>query len=161
MRATVTLDWVEDPRLHRLMTAANGVAGWTVTPRYDHQHRLPLSEKGQLLAATRQTVDALRNGELVLVFPEGYPTVDPNPTPKTSDDEILSFKPGFHRFASLAERDGRSRAPIVPVGFEYRRGPRWEIAVRFGEPQRPRHGDEGQIGQIERAVRILSGLPPD
>jgi putative membrane protein len=158
MRATVTLDWVDHPRLHRVMSLASDAAGWTITPRFDHTNRLPVSETAQLLAATRRNVEALRGGELVLVFPEGYPTIDPNPTPKRHDDEILPFKPGFLRFAALAERDGRTRAPIVPVGFEYRRGPNWSITVRFGEPQRPWQDEPAHIAHIEREVRLLSGV---
>lgn len=158
MRATVTLDWVNDPRLHRLMTAGNAMAGWTVLPRLDGNSRQPGGENARLLAASRLNVAALRAGEIVLVFPEGYPTIDPNPTPKTSDDELLPFKPGFLRFAALAERDGRTSVPIVPVGFEYRRGPSWTIAVRFGAPERPRPGDAGQLARIESEVRRLSGL---
>ncbi|MFM9108360.1 MAG: lysophospholipid acyltransferase family protein [Chloroflexota bacterium] len=159
MRATVTLDWVDDPRLLRLMTAANAAAGWTVLPRADGASSLPASDRSRLLAASRLSVGALRNGELVLVFPEGYPNIDPNPTPKTRDDEMLAFRPGFLRFAALAERDGRTSVPIVPVGFEYQRGPQWRIAVRFGEPERPRPGDPGQLARLEADVRRLSGLP--
>ncbi|MGI9255162.1 MAG: lysophospholipid acyltransferase family protein, partial [Thermomicrobiales bacterium] len=158
MRATVTLDWVDSPRLHRLMTAANQAAGWTVTPRFDHQNRLPISEQAQLLAASRATIAALRDDELVLIFPEGYPTIDPKSTPKTRDDEMLPFKPGVLRFAALAERDGHTRAPIVPVGFEYRNGPRMGVTVRFGEAERPWSDQAAHVRHLEREVRRLSGL---
>ena len=160
MRATVTLDWVEDPRLLRLMSSAVDLAGWTAIPRNDGHSMQPRSERSRLLSASRVTIDALRRGDLVLIFPEAYPTIDPKPTPKTSDDELLPFRPGFLRFASLAEQDGQTRAPILPVGFEYRRGPRWGITVRFGEPQRPWPDLDAHLQHIQSEVRRLSGLPP-
>ena len=70
----------------------------------------------QLLRATRECVDLLRAGQLVLVFPEGYPNIDPSFTPKSADETMLPFRPGFLRFAALAELDGMTRVPIVPVG---------------------------------------------
>jgi 1-acyl-sn-glycerol-3-phosphate acyltransferase len=158
MRATVTLDWVGDARLHRLMSTAVDLAAWTALPRFDGGGRLPASERAQLLAATRDNVAALQRGELVLVFPEGYPAIDPNPTPNRGDDELLPFKPGFLSFARLAERDGRTRVPIVPVGFEYRRGPRWSITVRFGEGERPWPDVDANLRHVENEVGRLSGL---
>ncbi len=104
----------------------------------------------------------LRAGELLLVFPEGYPNVDPRPTPKPDLDAFLPFRPGFARFAALAERDGRTRVPIVPVGFHYEHGtePTWRIALRFGAPIHiTRDGDhDALVSQVEERVRALSAV---
>jgi 1-acyl-sn-glycerol-3-phosphate acyltransferase len=96
----------------------------------------------------------------VLVFPEGYPNIDPGFTPKTDDDAFLPFQPGFLRFAALAERDGITHVPIVPVGLEYQRGERWRVTVRFGLPvtRLPDVDIGDQVTAIEEEVRRLSGL---
>jgi putative membrane protein len=113
-----------------------------------------------LLAATRESVGLLRGGELLLVFPEGYPNVDPGFTPKADDDAFLPFEPGFLRFVALTEQDGVTRVPIVPVGFEYQRRHRWRVTVRFGHPVRrsPDVASHAQVAAIEELVRRLSGL---
>ena len=102
----------------------------------------------------------LRAGQLVLVFPEGYPNIDPSFTPKIGDDAFLPFQPGFVRFAALAERDGITRVPIVPVGLEYQRGDCWRVTVRFGPPVAclAEVNAQDQVCAIEEQVRRLSGL---
>jgi hypothetical protein len=106
-------------------------------------------------------VQLLRAGLPLLVFPEGYPNVDPSYTPKTDDDEFLPFRPGFIRFVALAERDGLTRVPIVPVGLEYRRGDRWRLTIRFGPPITfaPGVDKDERVLAIEEQVRRLSSSP--
>jgi 1-acyl-sn-glycerol-3-phosphate acyltransferase len=103
-------------------------------------------------------VDLLRAGQILLVFPEGYPNVDPSYTPKTGDDAFLPFQPGFLRIAALAEQDGVTRVPIVPVGLAYQRGERWRVTVRFGRPitLSPGVSLRDQVATIEEQVRNLS-----
>lgn len=163
MRILVTLDWAENPAVQRAMAAACQAAGWPVVPR---AFRLPPpalagAARHALRAATRQSVALLRAGRVLLVFPEGYPTIDPGYTPKTRDDEVLPFQPGFLRFAALAERGGQIRVPIVPAGLEYARGERWALTVRFGSPlmANPEATFQAQVAEVERQVRCLSGLP--
>ena len=71
-----------------------------------------------LREAMRQSIQILRDGKVLLVFPEGYPTIDPHPTPKTHDDEILPFQPGFVRIAREAQDSGIPLCTI-PLGFHY------------------------------------------
>jgi len=113
-----------------------------------------------LLTATRECVRLLRGGQVLLAFPEGYPNIDPSYTPKANDGAFLPFKPGFLRFAALAEQDGITRVPIVPVGFEYQRRDRWRVTVRFGHPMMRSPGVDSlsQLTAIEEQVRRLSGL---
>jgi 1-acyl-sn-glycerol-3-phosphate acyltransferase len=157
LHIVVALDWLEHPLGQRLMTAACRAAGWPIVSRVDS----PRPSAAPSLAAMRKCVDILRAGEWLLLFPEGYPTIDPTYTPKTADDAVLPFRAGFLRIAGMIERDSQTRAPIVPVGLDYRRGDRWRLTVRFGEPQFVEPGAPlaPQVQAIERQVRRLSGLP--
>jgi putative membrane protein len=168
LRVLVTLDWLEHAAGLRLMRGACRVARWPVVVRSRFgvrpgdpiRARPATAARRQLLAATREAVGLLRRGELLLVFPEGYPTIDPGYTPKSADDAFLPFAPGFLSFVALAERDGITRVPVVPVGLEYQRRDRWHVTVRFGHPLTRSPGvDSGtQIAAIEEEVRRLSGL---
>ncbi len=169
LRVVVTLDWLENTVAGRLMAAACRAAGWPVVPRPDglgdrqnaeNQARLAARGSGRLMAATRESVSLLRAGRTLLVFPEGYPTIDPHYTPKIADDEFLPFQPGFLRFAALAERDGVTHVPIIPVGLEYTRGHRWRVVVRFGEAISFARGAayEARVNAIEDQVRRLSNI---
>lgn len=164
LRILVTLDWAEHPAVRRAMDAACEAAGWPVVPRrLASSSRLPPpASRHALRAATRQSVALLRAGRMLLVFPEGYPTIDPGYTPKTRDDEVLPFQPGFLRFAGLAERDGQTRVPIVPAGLGYARGERWGVILRFGAPVSVGAPEDvvEQAEAIQTRVRELSGLLP-
>jgi putative membrane protein len=171
LHVVVALDWLENPLLSPVMHQACRTAGWPILSRPDRPRqdddpapnaRLAGDVPG-LLAATRASVSLLRAGRPLLVFPEGYPTIDPSYTTKSSDDEFLPFQPGFLRFAAIASSDGSTTVPLVPVGLEYRRGERWSVTVRFGEPRvTPPGADRAeQIRLIEQEVHRLSGLATD
>jgi 1-acyl-sn-glycerol-3-phosphate acyltransferase len=162
LKILVTLDWLENATGLRLMRSACQMARWPVVVRSGSRVRLGGSRtaRRQLLAATRECVGLLRRGELLLVFPEGYPNFDPRFTPKANDDAFLPFESGFLHFGALAEQDGVTCVPIVPVGFEYQRCDRWRVTVRFGHPLRrsPDVASRDQVAAIEEQVRRLSGL---
>ncbi|HKO33158.1 MAG: hypothetical protein K0S78_289 [Thermomicrobiales bacterium] len=167
LHVVVALDWVQNPAGRQVMERACQAAGWPAVDRPEAFNRpgepadgaRGTTDPARLRAATRQSVRLLRAGKLLLVFPEGFPNVDPGYTPKTTDDAFLPFRRGFLRFVAYAERDGRTRVPIVPVGLEYRRGARWHLTMRFGSPLAFDPGrDQGeQVRAIEDQVRILSG----
>jgi putative membrane protein len=96
---------------------------------------------------------------MLVVFPEAYPNIDPAFTPK-ADAEFLPFRPGFVRLVELAERDGVTRVPIVPVGFTYEplNGKRWQVVMRVGAPIWMNDtSDRARIVQlVEDQVRYLS-----
>jgi 1-acyl-sn-glycerol-3-phosphate acyltransferase len=162
LKILVTLDWMENAAGLRLMRGACQIANCPVVVRSDSlmPHDRSTAARRWLLLATRESVELLRAGQLVLVFPEGYPNIDPSFTPKTGDDAFLPFQPGFIRFAALAQRDGITRVPIVPVGLEYQRGDHWRVTVRFGLPvmRLPEVDVRDQVCAIEEEVRWLSGL---
>lgn len=156
----VALDWTRPGPQRRLLERACGVLGWPTILRVDAPANRPRPDEATryLRRATRDGIDLLRSGRVLLVFPEGYPNVDPHPTPKADEDAFLPFQPGFVRFAAMAERDGRTRVPIVPTGFAYERGPRWRATLRFGPPCSLAPGMEpaALARVVEARVRDLS-----
>ena len=171
----VALDWAPDRRTRLLMEWACATARWPVVLRAERLQ--PASERdsaayrpdevaGYVRRAARDSVGLLRAGQGLIVFPEAYPAIDPHPTPRTGEDDLLPFRSGFIRLAEMAQRDGRTRVPIVPAGLAYRRGPRWRATLRFAaaavsedRADRPR-----VLRAVEDAVRRLSapaGLIPD
>jgi putative membrane protein len=157
----VALDWVRHPAGKAAMTALCRTAGWPVVLRQDGLRPIDAAEARRALRrATSETLDLLGAGHAVLVFPEGYPTIDPGYTPKQADDAVLPFQPGFARLAALAAARGL-QVPIVPTGLAYARGERWRVTLRFGEPRlvNNRAGAARAIAGVEREVRRLSGLP--
>lgn len=157
----VGLDWVRNPAGKAAMTALCRAAGWPVVLRRDGRHAVDDADARRALRrATAESLDLLAAGHALLVFPEGYPTIDPGYTPKRGDDDFLPFQPGFARLAALAAARGM-QVPIVPAGLEYARDERWRVRLRFGEPRTVARRDEAGavIADVEREVRRLSGLP--
>ncbi len=112
---------------------------------------IPLDTEGSALGGIKETLRRLKQGEIVLLFPEGA---------RTLDGEISPFLPGF---ATLAIR---SRAAILPVAIEgafqawprNRRLPRLgHIHVHFGAPippdQAKQWNERELVAEIERRVR--------
>ncbi|MDQ3547894.1 MAG: 1-acyl-sn-glycerol-3-phosphate acyltransferase, partial [Chloroflexota bacterium] len=139
----VALDWVKGRFGRSMMERACGMARWPFVLRDDALvgesagSAFRASESRQYLRrAVGESVDLLRAGELLVVFPEAYPNIDPAYTPKRDDTTFLPFRPGFVRLVELAERDGQTRVPIVPVGFAYEPSPgkRWQVVMRIGAP---------------------------
>lgn len=171
MHVVVTLDWMTSPLGRGVMDHLCRVVDWPVVGRSAPSRDIHAALADGSLAmgdALRQreplqeALDLLAKGRALLIFPEAYPTLDPHGTPKTRNDELLPFRPGVLHLAALTERASGSRVPIVPVGLEYRRGPRWSLRVRFGEPRwyEPGRGRATQLRELEAEVRRLSGLPP-
>jgi putative membrane protein len=155
----VALDWVRSRPGRIAMDSACRSASWPVVLRRDGATAVELGDAARALRrATRQSVSLLRAGRVLLVFPEGYPNVDPGYTPKQDEDAFLPFQPGFVRLATLAGEQ-RLRVPIVPAGFRYERGRRWRVDLRFGEPLvvEARGQEEAVRREVEARVRLLSG----
>ena len=137
----VGLDWVHGAPLRAAMEVLCRAAQWPVVLRpqgmqssgsacaYDASERVRY-----LRHARTQAIDLLVRHELVAVFPEGFPNIDPSATPKRGHD-FLPFDRGFVSLALAAGRHLGTPVPIVPAGLAYRSGPTgWDVALRLGDP---------------------------
>ena len=126
----------------------------------------PREARRYLRRAVDETTALLRAGELMIVFPEGYPTIDPHGSRKPDRGGFLPFQPGFAQLVAQAQRDGTTRVPIIPVGFAYEpldpKETRWRAVVRFGEPLFLGQDDDRAktLREVETRVKTLSGSPP-
>lgn len=64
---------------------------------------IPIDRDGGGLSGLKESMRRLKQGELIVIFPEGT---------RTPDGEVAPFKPGF------AALSGRTGAPIVPIGID-------------------------------------------
>lgn len=161
----VALDWAADMLQRRGMEFACRLARYPIFLRAATLGERRGYARSELLRTTRggvrETTALLREGRVVLVFPEGYPNVDPAFTRKTGD-AFLPFEPGYLRLVVLAQRDGATRVAVVPVGFHYEQGEteagatatavrNWTIVARIGAASFDPENDA-----VERAVHALS-----
>lgn len=174
MHTIVALDWVRSRWLRYLIELACSLIDWPIVLRSEqfHEHGedeqwayTPIEARRYLRQVMLGSVRLLRTGELLLIFPEGYPNIDPHPTPKTDLETLLPFRPGFVKLVELAEKDRRTRVPIVPVGFHYVQEPedRWRITARFGQPLYRQDFDSADrlLHAVEQDVLALAHpVPP-
>lgn len=154
----VALDWVRNPAGRKVMDHACQAASWPVVQRSDSPAPVASTEAvGVLRKALASSLSILERGRILLVFPEGYPNIDPGYTPKTNETDFLPFQSGFARLARAATAQGL-HVPVVPAGFHYARGHRWEVDLRFGEPAEVgRWGStRGLVEHVDARVRALS-----
>lgn len=172
LHIVVGLDWIKGGMSRRAMEALCRAARWPVVLRPAHPNSPGVNSERNaaerdrerrtaLRTSIRETTSLLTEGRVVVVFPEGYPNIDPSFTPK-SGDEFLPFQPGFVRYARIAKRTGTGTVPIVPAGFAYERAAdsdRWRITLRFGPAIEPsgEAPDSDIVQAVELAVRELSG----
>lgn len=144
----VALDWIQKRWLRRFMEWACVMVDWPAMLRVerlgeeaDEIYRVPTTSgsayaQGEavryLRRAVRDSIRLLRNGEVLVVFPEAYPNIDPAPTPKKGHEAFLPFRSGFAKLVEMAERHGHTQVAIVPAGFIYVYRGRWHITLRFG-----------------------------
>lgn len=166
----VTLDWVQNPAIQSLMTQLTHLARWPVVLRADallHKtNRGGHSHNGFSLAdverhqrrAFKNAVQLLLDDRLLVIFPEGYPNIDPGYTPKRDNHGFLPFKRGFAAIARAAERRLGASLPIIPTGLQYSSGKTRQAHVRFSEPINRENyaSDNAFIRYCEEKVRRLS-----
>ncbi|HXV80912.1 MAG TPA: 1-acyl-sn-glycerol-3-phosphate acyltransferase [Candidatus Binatia bacterium] len=145
IRILVTLDWAKNKPVRRLMTLATTMARWPVVPRGDTLRACGDPGRGQSgaltrvdikryqRAALRDSVALLAQGCLLVVFPEGYPNIDPHYTPKTKPEDILPFRTGFATIGAVTEKRLGIKVPIVPAGFHYTKDSCWSARLNIGE----------------------------
>jgi 1-acyl-sn-glycerol-3-phosphate acyltransferase len=169
MHFVVTLDWARHRCTRAAMAALARRARWPVVlraaPFADNTDRAHRQTRYTGSGARRVQRDALHDAvrllieqRAVVIFPEGYPNIDPHDTPKRDGKEFLPFHRGFAALATAAERRSRAGIPIVPVGLHYSPGERWRVRLRFGWPVSVRDFASRQhlIAYIEEQVRALS-----
>ncbi len=165
----VTMDWVQNRRTKFFMEAINRMARWPMLlrrealERHGNKQRCLFSArdvKRYQRQALREAIELLVEGRLLVVFPEGYPNIDPTYTPKTEADQFLPFKPGFLNILRAAEvRLGR-KIPIVPAGLRYDQRKSWQGFLTFGEAifRDESNSRDQQIERLEYVVKKLSGI---
>ena len=169
----VTLDWASNTPVRWFMEWATTVGRWPVVLRADavklnenynrRQRRnfISLDDVARYQRkAMRDSLKLLTEGRLLVVFPEGYPNIDPTYTPKTEANDFLPFKSGFAAIAAAAEIQLGKSIPIIPVGLRYTEGEPWIAQVNFGTPNYAREffSRDLLVEHLERQVRILSGV---
>ncbi len=160
----VGLDWVRSGADRRIMEMACRVARWPVVLRGDNprpEDRRTFTDheaRGYVRRALALGATLLRDGEVLAVFPEGYPNIDPVYTPKHGDDDFLPFRDGYIKIVELAQRRGAAPVAIVPAGLTYTRSRRWHVTLRLGSPERlAGRDDTARLARaIETQVRALS-----
>lgn len=174
LRVMVALDWVNAGPQRRIAESMCAMAGWPVVLRPDAERYRPdlaadlertaayqRDTTRYLKRAAAQSVELLGRGEALLMFPEGYPNIDPSFTPKgEGNDEFLRTLPGAVRIPLLAQSAGLPPVPIIPVGLHYRRtgSDAWRIQLRYGEPMYASHRGEADkaVELLGRAIQALS-----
>lgn len=153
----VGLDWIRNPALRVLMHRLCEAAGWPIIYRRGEGSPIDdLTARRALRRAYRESIELLRQGHSLIVFPEGYPNIDPGYTPKEGPDDFLPFLPGFAKIALGAHRLGVA-APVVPVGFSYEKAEQWRVVMRVGSPIDPAGQDAQELlTRVEDEVRRLS-----
>ena len=159
----VGLDWVRHAWNRRLMEFACRAAGWPVVLRAERLQDgvgayRPEDARRYLRTALRTADATLAASGALAIFPEGYPTIDPNGSPKADDRAILPFRSGFLHMVERAQRVGTTPIPIIPTGLSYTPGSRWQVVLRFGAPlfHRQRSQRAVDLAAVEAAVRRLS-----
>mgnify|MGYP001203991452 CR=1 FL=1 len=156
VRVLVGLDWIERPIAMRGMQTACRAAGWPVVYRTNGE-TTRAEWLSNLRNALRESQAILNEGKVLLVFPEGYPTIDPHGSPKAGPDDFLPFEPGLARIARNAWNQGIP-AVIVPLGFRYVESDRWQVTLRFGAPIGIEAGEKAEdlTAIVQRQVIALS-----
>jgi len=157
----VALDWTSGPLQRLAMELACDLAEWPVTLRSENVagSAAGAQVRGYARAALTRANALLQRGEVLVVFPEAYPTVDPRGSPKADGTAFLPFRPGFAAIAARATR-GDTRVPVFPVGLAYgeKRAVRQAVTIRIGSPQyaAANRARSELVATIEHRVHELS-----
>ncbi len=106
-----------DRKLHVL--AKRSLFRFPLKPLIEALGAIPVNRDGSGLDGLKQTIQQLRAGNLVLLFPEGT---------RTEDGSIGRLKPGFIAVARKA------KVPIVPIVYDgsFQAWPKWQILPTLG-----------------------------
>jgi 1-acyl-sn-glycerol-3-phosphate acyltransferase len=163
----VALDWTRSFWERLLMETVCNLAEWPIAVRSGSfadgavQSAFSLAESDRYVRrAIARGAELLHRGEVLAIFPEGYPTIDPVRSRKSSDDEFLPFARGLCAIAAQAERRGAGRIPIVPAGLRYvpRGAGNYDVTLRLGPAWfiGPPASRAGFLEELRTCVRELS-----
>ncbi|HEX7733286.1 MAG TPA: carotenoid biosynthesis protein [Ktedonobacteraceae bacterium] len=169
LHTVVALDWLQIQSLRLLIELACGLADWPVLLRGSEMKRRsahgrwvyqPVEGRRYLRQVMQAVIRLLRAGEVLVIFPEGYPNIDPHPTPKQDLESFLPFQAGFVKMVERAQKDGHTRVAIVPAGLAYSslRGKAWRVHARFGPALYLEDFASGEqaLRTVEERVQALS-----
>lgn len=151
-------DWPGNPVTKVLIIRACRAAHWPVVLRPGGPSKITSAEAANAFrTAANASRKLFQDGRALIVFPEGYPNIDPGYTSKLDESSFLAFERGVVRLASIAAPAG-APVPIVPTGFSYERGDKWNVTLRFGEPITitSRDDEASALQHLETQVRDLS-----
>jgi putative membrane protein len=139
LHIVVATDWAAKPLARKWIEIADRVARWPVVVRSEAigPNRSSFSKVDIMRyqrVAFRDSVQLLAEGRVLLIFPEGFPNVDPHFTPKESGVPFLPFKDGFLTICKAAEKRIHRLIPIVPVGLRYDGNHPVTVHIAFGKP---------------------------
>nr|BBH94189.1 hypothetical protein KTA_23880 [Thermogemmatispora argillosa] len=178
LHTVVALDWLRSKSSRFAIELACSLVDWLVVLRSEQFREQETSSNGKpraysqrevrryLRQMARRAVSLLRAGEVLIIFPEAYPNIDPHPSPKSNLEQFLPFRPGFVKLVEMAERDGRTQVAVVPAGLAYAREngrhQRWRVTVRFGPAlyRRDFSSAEQMRRVVEEQVQLLSAATP-
>lgn len=172
----VALDWARGRWERLVMERATRFARWPVFLRGEAlvpgRDGSPPPQQGSAYSAfevqryrrrgLEEAVALLDEGGALVVFPEGYPNIDPRYTPKTQPSQMLPFRPGFLNIVAISEKRQGGKIPIVPVGLSYGNTKRPTVRVTVGQPRYlvPTDNRKAVSVALEREVALLSRLAP-
>ncbi|MGH7727404.1 MAG: lysophospholipid acyltransferase family protein [Vulcanimicrobiaceae bacterium] len=145
----VLCEWAEWPTVLRAAAPTQGLRTPPDTPAERRRYaRVALLRCTQVLA----------RGELLAIFPQGSPTIDPL-APRNATAGWLPFAGGYLTVAERARRLGLA-VPLIPTGFSYRGQAERpaSVTLRFGVPERIASACERSAtgARLEARVRVLS-----
>lgn len=169
LHTVVALDWLQAQSLRLIIEVGCALADWPVVlrgeemrqhaegGRWAYQH---VESRRYLRQVMQDAVRLLRAGEVLVIFPEGYPNIDPHHTPKEDLEAFLPFQPGFIKMVELAERDRQTSVAIVPAGLLYVKDGKkhWQTTVRFGSALflKSFASTDNALQAVEECVHALS-----
>lgn len=168
LHVMIGLDWVSTRMARRLMEGLARCCAWPVTLRNaeDRKDEAPRRPSAYGLdeippyqqRAFRQCVALLGERRAVVIFPEGYPVIDPHVARAPRVPLLAPFKSGFARVAVAAARRHGQPIPVLPVGIRADRADPRKLAFVYGAAQ-PVTGSTdiaGLVADVHDRVTLLS-----
>ena len=126
----IALDWVSHRATRWLMEGLARLCAWPVTLRSEELRRGEPEPGGTARSAYgedevqayqrrayREALELLRSGRALVIFPEGFPVIDPHTVRQRPAGTLAPFKPGFARLAVAAARRDGGPVRVLPVGI--------------------------------------------